>query len=122
MKSVQLVQLGDGWIYVEVEEAEHITALGSTTREKLPKDVEPVGRVTEKLKDAAATMDVVIKSVATAVHKGMKACEPDEWALEINIGFKGNAGFTIPVLVGGEGNASLKVTAKWKKELRETAK
>lgn len=115
MKSVQTVKMGEEWIYVEVEEIENIEALESTGRGRLPKDAEPVSRTTEKLKDAAATIEGLIKSAAIAVDKSMRACEPDEWSLEISIGFRGNAGVTMPVLVGGETSGSLKVTARWKK-------
>ncbi|MCP4134935.1 MAG: hypothetical protein GY754_28430, partial [bacterium] len=35
-----------------------------------------------------------------------------EWTLELNIGFKGKAN-PVPVILSGESNAAIKVTAKW---------
>ncbi len=49
------------------------------------------------------------------IYVEVEDMEPDEWSVEINIGMKGKATI-IPVLVSGEGNGSIKVTAKWKRE------
>jgi hypothetical protein len=43
----------------------------------------------------------------------MAHLSPDEWKLEISLGFKTNS--NIPFLAAGEGNGSVKVSATWKR-------
>lgn len=56
-----------------------------------------------------------ISGTAKSVLESFKELKPDEWSVEMNIAFKGEASTVIPVL-SGEGEGSLKVTATWKKE------
>jgi hypothetical protein len=48
------------------------------------------------------------------VHDSLKDNAPDEWGVELSIGFKGTTN-PIPVIVSGEANAAIKVNAKWVK-------
>ncbi len=52
--------------------------------------------------------------MAQTVQEGLREYQPDEWTLEINMGFKGKAS-PIPVILSGEAQGGIKVTAKWKK-------
>lgn len=67
----------------------------------------------DKLAKAGEQVRITISALATTVHAALDAVKPDEWAIEINLGFKGKAG--IPFLSEGEANGAIKVTAKWKR-------
>ena len=43
--------------------------------------------------------------------KALYKAEPDEWTIEINLGFKANGG--IPFITDGESHGAIKVTARW---------
>jgi hypothetical protein len=45
----------------------------------------------------------------------VKAANPDEWSVEMNIGFKGKA-TPIPYIASGELDGGIKITATWKKD------
>ena len=55
-----------------------------------------------------------IGGVVDVVRGAFAARQPEEWTVELNIGFKGTASL-VPVLVSGEAHAIIKVTAKWKR-------
>ena len=55
-----------------------------------------------------------IEGMANTVYDSFKAHQPEEWSLELNIGFKGKVN-PIPVILSSEASGSVKVTAKWKK-------
>jgi hypothetical protein len=50
-----------------------------------------------------------------SVHASLKAANPDEWSVEMNIGFKGKA-TPIPYIASGELDGGIKITATWKKD------
>ncbi|MGD0961923.1 MAG: CU044_2847 family protein, partial [Methylomonas sp.] len=54
-----------------------------------------------------------IKALAKTVQAALAEANPNEWSLEINLGFKGKAG--IPFITEGEANGAVKVVAKWSK-------
>jgi hypothetical protein len=62
------------------------------------------------LADHIENLVAVLTAPVQAAFKGSKA---EEWALEVNFGFKGETG--LPFVAKGEANAAVKVTAKWKK-------
>ena len=57
--------------------------------------------------DIAATLQAILQPV----HQALQASKPDEVSVELSLGLKGEIGVFV---AKGEGNASLKVTAKWK--------
>jgi hypothetical protein len=66
----------------------------------------------DKLLDAGAQLRSTLAAVVESVEGALRGMSPAEWALEVQLGFKGEAG--VPCLVKGEVNGSLKVTVKWK--------
>ena len=117
MGEVREVRLKDGSsFYVEMEISD-ISGTAVTPVNDLPEGAEPTSTV-EQLKDTMELVKNTLKSIANIVHEGMQLTKPDQWALEINIGFKGKAN-PIPVILSGESSAAIKVTAKWSKKGKE---
>ena len=52
-------------------------------------------------------------NMAKTVNDGLQTLKPDEWSVELHYGFKGKA--AIPVILSGENQGGIKVTATWKK-------
>ena len=52
-----------------------------------------------------------ISALVTTVRAALYKAEPDEWTIEINLGFKANGG--IPFITDGESHGAIKVTARW---------
>lgn len=55
-----------------------------------------------------------ILNMATTANDSLKKLAPDEWSIELHYGFKGKA--AIPVILSGENQGGIKVTAKWVKK------
>lgn len=71
------------------------------------------GAVADKVRDIGADLRNLLGAVTRPLRQALDEAEPEEWTLELSLGFKGEAG--VPCLTKGEANAALKVTAKWKK-------
>jgi len=65
-----------------------------------------------RMQDTMSLLKGTLGSTANMVYEGVKECSPKEWSLELNIGFKGKAS-PVPVILSGESNVAIKVTAKW---------
>lgn len=112
MIRIKPLTLDDGsQVLVEVEQAD--IAIPRTPA-NLPAGAEPTG-IADKLDDAMALMRNSIGAMARTVHASLAEHAPHEWAMEISIGFKGEAQ-PIPVIVTGSATGSVKVTAKWKRD------
>jgi len=59
---------------------------------------------------ARADLGPTLTAVFDSVHEALRAYRPSELNVEVALGIKGEVGFFI---AKGEGNASLKVSAKW---------
>ena len=116
MQMVKAFKLASGeTIYVEVEEADiQIYQEETANISDLPPGAEPTGLVDDVI-IGGQLLQESIRGVAQSVRDSLKDMKPDEWSVEINIGMKGKATI-IPVLVSGEGNGSIKVIAKWKRD------
>ncbi|MCG6941129.1 MAG: hypothetical protein LJE69_07750 [Thiohalocapsa sp.] len=111
MIRIKPLTLDDGsQILVEVEQAD-VSLAGPA--DNLPTGAEPTG-LGGKLDDAMAMMRNSIGAMARNVHASLSDQSPDEWAMEVSIGFKGETQ-PIPVIVTGSATGSVKVTAKWKR-------
>ncbi|MCP4352517.1 MAG: hypothetical protein GY795_44225 [Desulfobacterales bacterium] len=114
MSQIKEIELSDGTsIFVEAEEV----SLPESTKGKPAKDLPPGAEqtgATEKIIDTMKVLKNTIRTAADTVHDGIRECKPDEWTLELNIGFKGKTS-PIPVILSGESQVAMKVTAKWKK-------
>lgn len=81
-----------------------------------PSDLPPGGEATGLFDDAiigGKLLQETISGAAQATFDSLKELKPDEWAVELNIGFESTDKGIVSYL--GKGKGSLKVTAKWKK-------
>lgn len=69
--------------------------------------------VREKVGDLADSIRDLVEVVTAPARAAFAGSQPEEWAIELNIGFKGESG--LPFVAKGEANAAVKITAKWKK-------
>jgi hypothetical protein len=114
MGAIHPIETRHGVIYIEVTEGD--APLLACVREPgaaLPEGAEPTG-TRDYISDALKMLRTNIIAVASEINEAIADTSPEEWAVEINIGFKGKT-TPIPVIVSGAAEASLKVTAKWKK-------
>ncbi|MCJ7600217.1 MAG: hypothetical protein MUO63_01800 [Desulfobulbaceae bacterium] len=111
---VEIKLAGGGSLFVETEDVEipAAPALAATGR-RLPEGAEEVG-AKEMVKDAVQLLHDTLKPVAEAIHEAFVKAQPEEWGMELNIGFKGKAN-PIPVIVSGEASVAIKIRASWKK-------
>ena len=102
-------------IYIEITEAQldRQPAPQTASGQKLPDDMEYTA-LTDKVIVAADAVRDTIAALAETVHQGLVALEPDEWKLELNLGFKGKTG--LPFVAEGEANGAVKVCATWKRK------
>jgi hypothetical protein len=113
MDTVGRITMDDGsQIFVEMEQLDQ-PAFVSARNANLPPGAEPCGAV-DYVVDTMRALKGTLGSIAGSVHSSFKESSPDEWGIELNIGFKGTTS-PIPVIVKGEANCSIKVHAKWKK-------
>ncbi len=112
MNKIKGIQLSDGSsIYVEMEEADLPESIQGEQADDLPEGAEETSTA-GKVYDAMQLLKNTLSSAAETVHEGIQKAEPDEWTMELNIGFKGKAN-PVPVILSGESNVAIKVTAKW---------
>lgn len=114
-KQIKPFQLpGGATIYVEAEDVDTPTQPGQKRKVPgLPEGAEPTSTLND-LVDGGKALQETISQTAQTVLDSLENLQPDEFQLELNIGLKGKANI-IPVLVSSEGNASIKITAKWVK-------
>lgn len=106
---LQAINLGGNVIWVEVSE---IPALSRTMSEFAP-TAQEIDGVATAAADQLVKVDIgpMLKAVLNPIYDSLKDAGPEEVVVELSIGIKGEVGFFI---AKGEGNASLKVQAKWK--------
>jgi hypothetical protein len=68
---------------------------------------------TREERDLSDRIRDVVATLTAPIHAAFEGSGAEEWAMEVNFGFKGESG--LPFIAKGEANASVKVTAKWKK-------
>ncbi len=116
MSEIKSIELANGrTIYVEMQTAAvpTINKRHAVDQDDLPEGAEAVG-FKEDIADAIEALKDNIRELAETVHSSLQARQPDEWTLEMNIGFKGTTR-PIPVILSGEASGGIKVTATWKK-------
>nr|VFK26477.1 MAG: hypothetical protein BECKMB1821G_GA0114241_102131 [Candidatus Kentron sp. MB]VFK30360.1 MAG: hypothetical protein BECKMB1821I_GA0114274_101517 [Candidatus Kentron sp. MB]VFK75185.1 MAG: hypothetical protein BECKMB1821H_GA0114242_101717 [Candidatus Kentron sp. MB] len=112
LKAIRLAD--DSCIFVEMDVVDNVpTTTRSSHKGALPPGAEEVGAV-DKALDTLNILKDTLSSVFSTVQDTLKDNSPDEWGVELNIGFKGKVN-PIPVIVGGESNVAIKVHARWKK-------
>lgn len=80
----------------------------------LPPGAEPTGVIDDSLM-TAYLIKAYIKGMAKSTKEALKDMNPDEFSVELNIGFVGKTN-PIPVIAGADILGGIKITAAWKKE------
>ena len=115
--AIKPMQLADGsTIYIEVEGDSKAVELVPDSNEPKP-DLPPGAEPTSMFEDiviGGKLLQETIGNTVENVHQSLQKTKPDEWSVELNIGFESTDKGIISYL--GKGNGSLKVTATWKKD------
>lgn len=82
--------------------------------EDLPEGAEPTG-VAEQLESSVTRVKTTIAAAVALGTEAFKQYSPTEWKIEFQIGFTGKVN-PVPILVGAEAKAVLKISATWKKD------
>lgn len=122
MGQIKAIRLGTGILYVEMDEVEtdpveftvpQNPEAETSDYQDTPEGAKRVG-FQKNIQESVASLRSSIQALASDVAEAFEKAAPDEWSLEFNIGFKGKA-TPIPVLLGGEAESALKITATWRK-------
>lgn len=107
--TLQAINLGGQTVWVEVSD---VAAVRRTNSEFAPTSA-GANAVVDGAVEQLANVDIgpTLKAVIGPVYEALKNAGPEEVSVELSIGIKGEVGFFI---AKGEGNATMKVTAKWK--------
>lgn len=116
-RKISPVEINGKTIWIEVEDID-ITQPISPPRDNRPNDLldddaAPVGPMSDYFKDKVSSVADTLEAVVGAIDKGISKISPDEWSIEVNIGFEGE--HNIPFLAKSSVNGGVKVNAKWKK-------
>ncbi len=122
--AIKPLELDDGSvIYVEVDEQQAADLLASSVRSGMPPDLppgaEPTGLLDQYIIGGKLLQETIGKAAQSAKNS-LKEVQPDEWSVEINVGFESTDKGIISYL--GKGNGGLKVTATWKKSTQSADK
>jgi hypothetical protein len=115
-RKIEPFELQGKIIYIEVTEAEVEPGLvlPPASEPELPSHMEHTS-ARDKLVSAGDAMRDTIAALAETVHQGIAHLAPDEWKMEVTLGFKGKTG--IPYVAEGEANGAVKISATWKRPL-----
>ena len=95
-------------IWVEVSEqplqVDSLPQPGDTVRTSTPLQQATQGLIKA---DIATTLEAIV----APLHRALHASRPEEASIELSLGLKGEIGVFV---AKGEGNASIKITVKWK--------
>lgn len=107
-------------VFIEVDGENESLDLSSLTpnETQTPSDLPPGAEPTsipswDDMVIGSKMLQETISTTASRVRDSLKEMQPDEWSVEMNIGFESTDKGIISYL--GKGNGSLKVTATWKK-------
>lgn len=112
--STRAVIIDGETLWVEVDDEVLPTAAATAA----PGLVERDG-MAARVRDISGDLRSLLTNVTRPVREALEQAQPEEWSVELHLGFKGEAG--IPCLTKGEANGSVKVTAKWKRQPRADA-
>jgi hypothetical protein len=112
--TLQSIELGGQTIWVEVSDiaAPTANAAGSSNAPR-SKTAKTSATGAERAADSLAKADIAstLAAIIGPVHAALAAVAPEEVSVEFALGLKGEVGVFV---AKSEGNASLKITAKWK--------
>lgn len=116
--AVQVLTFDGVEVFVEVDEIQSVDEVPTEARRGFDRGgLRGEGTSTSSLVDSASRLRATVGAVVAPVAQALASVGPEEWAVELSLGFKGGAG--VPFLVNGEANGSVKVSAKWKRATDE---
>lgn len=118
-RKIAPVEINGKTIWIEIDQVDVIQpkSVKSDHPSDLRNNATPVGPVPDYIKDKVASVGETLDAVVSSVEQSIDKLSPDEWSIELNLGFAGEK--RIPYIAKGEMNGSIKVTAKWKKTSTE---
>src|SRR5215831_15435294 len=111
MKRLGIIVLGNQSLAVEYDDL--TLEAPSDAAVPVPEGGKPAGfaeamkKASELAADSGAALRNIITAIAQATSEALGASDPNEWSVEINVGFVGKLS-PIPTIVSGETNASIK--------------
>jgi len=118
MSEIQIVPLEvDGEIiFVEVTPVEVPDGLQHPQHgiQDLRESAKPVNALSENVKEKIGGLKELVACLMQNIQGGFKEHSPDEWSMEVAVGFAGEKG--IPYLAKGSINADIKINVKWRKD------
>jgi len=106
MSKLERILIGGREVWIEVSEVE-LSASGSQKTVKTSRAT-PSGPLSELTNVDVST---VLSAILEPMHVALEKLKPEEASVEISFGIKGEIGFFV---AKSEGNAAIKVSAKWK--------
>ena len=106
----RLIRLNGIELHVEVDELDIPGDRRAKSDDLADRGLTATG-VADRVTDSASELREMLSAVTSSVRGALDQSKPSEWAIELMVGFKGEAG--VPCLMKGEANASIKLTAKW---------
>ena len=111
-RHIELIEIDGKTIWVEVSEVEATEPPKPQHPSDLRRGAEPTSATSTLVGKVTSVRDT-LEAVISSVSSGMKAAAPDEWSVEVNLGFDGKT--KVPFVAEGGINGGIKVTATWKK-------
>jgi len=106
----RLIRLNGTEFHVEVDELDVQFSRPAASGELAGRGLTATG-VADRVADSGSELRQMLSAVTSSVQQALEKSKPNEWTVELLVGFKGEAG--VPCLTKGEANASIKLTAKW---------
>lgn len=106
-RTIQPLKFNGETIYIEVSEVDQ---RGRKSEED--DRFEDVNAL-DKFKEVGGEVYSIIKGLGNTVQSALENAQPEEWSLEINLGFNAKTG--IPFVTEGAASGAVKVIAKWKR-------
>lgn len=109
------VEINGKTVWIEVEDVDIVgEAIQSANAPgDLRAGARPVGVISDSIKGKLEEIGEMMEAVVSTVGKGIDKVSPEEWSIEVSIGFAGEK--QIPYLAKGSASGGVKVSAKWKK-------
>lgn len=109
--TLQAIEVDGRTIWVEVEDI-RIAGDRLQTRGGKFADTDASGPVDAAIQSVAKVdVESALDTLIAPIHRALDKVRPEEVSIELSLGLKGEVGVFV---AKGEGNASVKVTAKWK--------
>ncbi len=116
-RKISPVEINGKTIWIEVEDIDITQPITSSQNTRpgdlLDDDAAPVGPITDYVKGKVASIADTLEAIVGSIDKGIGKISPDEWSIEVTIGFAGE--HNVPFLAKSSVNGGVKVNAKWKK-------